>query len=59
MTNAQKLEELGMHGVLEIIAEATQNQICLIDKLGKCVHPCREDFDCKKCLQEWLAKEEP
>lgn len=59
MTNAQKLEKLGIHSVLEIITEAVPHHICLIDKLSNCVHPCREDADCKKCLDDWLAKEEP
>lgn len=56
MTNAQKLEKLGMYEVLVKILGKFEP--CIVDTLSEAVHACPEHQDCKKCLGEWLAKEE-
>lgn len=59
MTNAQKLEKLGMYVVLIRIAEATD--MCMIDMLQrnghKCPpHKCPPGQDCSKCIGKWLGE---
>lgn len=56
MTNAQKLEKLGMYEVLARISEATD--ICMIDMLQSNNHKCPPGQDCRKCIGEWLAEKE-
>lgn len=56
MTNAQKLEKLGMYEVLVRISEATD--ICMIDMLQSNSHKCPPGQDCRKCIGEWLGKKE-
>lgn len=55
MTNAQKLEKIGMYEVLVRISEATD--ICIIDKLQSNSHECPPGQDCRKCIGEWLGEE--
>lgn len=56
MTNAQKLEKLGMFEVLLRICEATD--ICVIDRLQSNSHKCPPGQDCRKCIGEWLGEKE-
>jgi len=54
MTNAQKLEKLGMYVVLIRIAEATDK--CMIDILQRKGHKCPPGQDCSKCIGKWLGE---
>jgi len=59
MTNAQKLEKLGMYEVLVKIAKQSENFGCVVDMLesNKRIRSCPADYDCKKCIGAWLAEE--
>ena len=60
MTNAQKLEKLGMYEVLVKIAKQSENFGCVVDMLesNKRIRSCPADYDCKKCIGAWLAEDE-
>lgn len=55
MTNAQKLEKLGMYEVCIKVAEASD--ICIIDTIQGNRRICPPGQDCRECIGAWLAEE--